>query len=236
MKYLKRLPLVNIKNARDLGGIPNLCGQITNWSKIYRTASLDDASFEDIEYLKDLGINTVIDLRRSSEIDCKKVEKIKENFNFHHISLAPDNEFRKEEIQKIIKGEISIGASYRSLIDHYTAIKEIMEVVANAENAVIYHCQEGKDRTGIVTMVLLGLCDVGRGDIIADYEVSSAYLGYIERYDKNEPHSLFRITDPYYMREAYEYVIRKYESFEEYLKYAKVDESIINKIREKLLK
>lgn len=110
-----------------------------------------------------------------------------------------------------------------------------MEVLSQDNGISLFHCQEGKDRTGIISMILLGLANVSRSDIIADYEISSAYLGYVERYDENEPYSVFRITSPYNMKEAYEYLIRKYESFEAYLAYAGVDKEIIEKLKGKLL-
>ncbi|EEI87398.1 Tyrosine-protein phosphatase family protein [Anaerococcus lactolyticus ATCC 51172] len=236
MRYLKRLDIDNIKNARDLGGVPTLDHRSTKWHEFFRTASLDDINDADMEQLKKLNVSTIIDLRRINEIDFESEshKKIKENFDYHHISLAPDREFRKEEIEKIISGKISVGQSYRNLIDHYVAVKEIVEVLARAEGSVLYHCQEGKDRTGIVSMIIMGLADVARGDIIADYEISSAHLGYIERYDEDEPFSVFRITDPYYMKEAYDYVIRKYGSFEAYLLYAKCEQKDIYMLRSRI--
>lgn len=236
MKYLKRINLDNIQNARDLGGVPTLDKGSTSWHEFFRTASLDDIRETDLKALKDLKISTVIDLRRENEIDfnSKSHKAIRENFDYHHISLAPDREFRKEEIEKIISGKLSVGQSYRNLIDHYSAIREIVKVLANAEGSALFHCQEGKDRTGIISMIILGLAGVARGDIIADYEISSAHLGYIERYGEDEPYSIFRITDPYYMKEAYDYVIRKYGSFEDYLVYAKANPKDIKKIRDRI--
>ena len=236
MKYLKRINMDNIQNARDLGGIPTLDKNSTKWHEYYRSANLDDVKEADINDLKDLKITTIIDLRRENEIDFDSEEhkKIKEIFDYHHISLSPDKEFRKEEIEKIISGKVSVGQSYRNLIDHFAAIREIVKVLANAEGSALFHCQEGKDRTGIISMIILGLADVPRGDIIADYETSSAHLGYIERYGEDEPYSIFRITDPYYMKEAYDYVIRKYGSFEEYLLYAKADPKDIKTLRSRI--
>ena len=37
------------------------------------------------------------------------------------------------------------------------------------------------------------------------------------------------------MKEAYEYIERKYKSFDEYLLYAKVEQDLIDKLRDKLL-
>ena len=237
MQYCKRLALDNVKNARDLGGVPTLDGNITKWNNFLRTANLDDISDSEIKTLKDYGIETIIDLRREREITFGSEEhkRIIDNFNFNHISLAPDNEIRKEEIEQIINKEISIGTTYRNLIDNFSKIRQIMEVFAKTEKAILFHCQEGKDRTGIISMILLGLANVARADIIADYEISSAYLGYIERYDEHEPLSVFRITNPYSMKEAYDYIERKYKTFEDYLLYAKVDQDIIDKVKNKLI-
>ena len=237
MKYTKRLALENVKNARDLGGVPTLDGNVVNWGKFLRTASLDDITSEEIDILKDYGVSTIIDLRRTNEIpfESQTHKALKENFDFNHISLAPNEEFRKEEIEQIINKEISIGATYRTLIDNFPKIKQIMEVCANNAGVILFHCQEGKDRTGIISMILLGIANVARADIIADYEISSAYLGYVERYDENEPYSVFRITSPYNMKEAYEYIDRKYKTFEEYLLYAKVKPEVIDKLKEKLI-
>lgn len=237
MKYTKRLALENVKNARDLGGVPTLDGNVVNWGKFLRTASLDDITSEEIDILKDYGVSTIIDLRRTNEIpfESQTHKALKTNFDFNHISLAPNEEFRKEEIDQIINKEISIGASYRVLIDNFPKVKQIMEVCANNDKVTLFHCQEGKDRTGIISMILLGIANVARSDIIADYEISSAYLGYVERYDENEPYSVFRITSPYNMKEAYEYIDRKYKTFEEYLLYAKVKPEVIDKLKVKLL-
>ncbi|EEI83132.1 tyrosine-protein phosphatase [Anaerococcus tetradius] len=235
-KYMKRYPLRNVKNVRDLGGVPTLDGKVTKWGKFIRAASLDDSKDDDLAYLKKLGVTAIIDLRREGEINPKlsSIEKIKEEFDYYNISLAGDREFRKEDIERIIKKEVSIGRTYINLIDNYKAIRQIMEVFANNDGVSLFHCQEGKDRTGIISMILMGLSDVGRSDIIADYEISSALLGYIERYDEDDELSIFRITSPYNMREAYDYILRKYKTFDDYLLYAKVDRCTIDKIREKL--
>lgn len=237
MQFFRRLAIDNIKNARDLGGFPTLDGKVTSWGKFLRTATLDDAKDYDIKFLKDYGVKTLIDSRRESEIpfESQSYKKLQENFDYNHISLAPDKGLREKEIRQIINREISIGSTYRTLIDNYKKIREIMEVLSQDKGISLFHCQEGKDRTGIISMILLGLANVSRSDIIADYEISSAYLGYVERYDENEPYSVFRITSPYNMKEAYEYLIRKYESFEAYLAYAGVDKKIIEKLKVKLL-
>lgn len=236
IKYLKRLPFESIKNARNLGGLPTLDGKVTSWSNFIRSANLDDISKKDISLLTDLGVSTIIDLRRDDEVikNHKKLDDIKENFTYYQVSLSP-RAMRYEEIQRIIDKKDTIGKSYISIIDNFKTMRRVFEILADNDKATLFHCQEGKDRTGIITMILYGLVNVARSDIIADYEISSANLGYIERYDQDEKGSVFRITNPYNMKEAIAYIIRKYRSFEGYLEYAKLDRDSIDRLKKKLV-
>jgi protein tyrosine/serine phosphatase len=55
-------------------------------------------------------------------------------------------------------------------------IRKNMEIVADHDGGVLYHCMTGKDRTGLFTAMLLGLCNAYPADIIADYSVSQVNL------------------------------------------------------------
>lgn len=236
IKYLKVLPFENIKNARNLGGYPTIDGEITSWKSFIRSANLDSCTKKDLDLLKDLNVSTIIDLRRDDEIKYhyEKIKILKEKFSHYNVSLSP-RPMRQEEIQRLIEKKDTIGKSYITLIDNFPAIKKIFEIMANADGSVLFHCQEGKDRTGIISMILFGLVGVFRTDIMADYEISSANLGYIDMYGQNENESVFRITSPYNIKEAMEYIQRKYENYDAYLEYAGVEKKIIEKIKEKMI-
>ena len=53
-------------------------------------------------------------------------------------------------------------------------MKEISEFFAEAgaDDCVLFHCAAGMDRTGVTSMLLLGLCGVDRDHIICDYSYS----------------------------------------------------------------
>ena len=236
IKYLKIFPFENIKNARSLGGYPTNDGGITSWESFIRSANLDNLTENDMKLLKDLNVRTVIDLRRAEETkyNCEKIDIIKNNFSYYQISLLPAP-MNQEYIQKILDGEISIGRSYISLIDNFDAIKKILEIMANSEGRVLYHCQEGKDRTGIISMILLLIANSPREIIMADYEVSSANLGYIDSFKPDESESIFRITSPYNIKEAMDYIISKYENIELYLEKVGIDNKTLKKLKEKMI-
>ncbi len=55
--------------------------------------------------------------------------------------------------------------------DHIAAV---VDSVASGER-VLFHCTAGKDRTGVMAMVLLGLVGVADPYLLDDYEISSRY-------------------------------------------------------------
>lgn len=236
IKYLKILPFENIKNSRTLGGYPTSDGEITSWDFFIRSANLDYATENDIKLLKDLDVSTIIDLRRDDELiyHQDRIKMLKKNFSYYQISLSP-RALRDEEIRRLIEKKDTIGKAYISIIDNFPAIKKVFEIMAKSNKRVLFHCQEGKDRTGIISMILLALAGASRTDIMADYEISSANLGYIDMYDQDESEAIFRITSPYNIKEAMEYIEKKYKNFDAYLEYAGVDKEVIEKIKEKMI-
>mgnify|MGYP000938273510 FL=1 len=55
-------------------------------------------------------------------------------------------------------------------------IRKALEVVADSEGSVLFHCAAGKDRTGILAMLILSSVGVEREDILVDYQCSSTYI------------------------------------------------------------
>ena len=54
-------------------------------------------------------------------------------------------------------------------------MSEVLKVLAEAESGVLFHCTAGKDRTGVVSAIILMLCGVERETIVRDYVVSREY-------------------------------------------------------------
>ena len=61
------LPVNSILNPRDLGGIVGLDGRKIKTHRLIRTGTLIRMSDEDIQFLKNYGLTTIIDLRSKSE-------------------------------------------------------------------------------------------------------------------------------------------------------------------------
>ncbi len=57
------------------------------------------------------------------------------------------------------------------------AIRYILERMATSrDGTILFNCTAGKDRTGIIAALLLGLAGVSHTEIIADYALSSDFI------------------------------------------------------------
>ena len=55
------------------------------------------------------------------------------------------------------------------MLEGKDAIYKIFKIISNSESGVIYYCNAGKDRTGLITALILKLLDVSNDQIIQDY-------------------------------------------------------------------
>ena len=77
---------------------------------------------------------------------------------------------------KVPNSENDVIENYYRMIENDRAIADIFVTMANSAGGILFHCQEGKDRTGIISALLLLLAGVSDIDIYADYEISNIYL------------------------------------------------------------
>lgn len=166
----RRIPLPGVENFRDLGGYPMAGGGITHWGRLYRSA-FPRLGMEERQRqaLLQAGVTTVLDLRSAVE-DAAHPHPLAGDRRFRIVRNSPDDFLSIDPDQpfpKIYQDYLRQGA------DHYRAV---MEAVDRADGAVLIHCFSGKDRTGMVSALLMDLAGVAAADIIADYQVSLTYL------------------------------------------------------------
>lgn len=178
MTYQKRLPLEKIINCRDLGGIPCPDG-VTAFGRFLRCAIPETPDENDIVELLKYGVNTVIDLRDDAAVQHNpSVFNFLDGVDYHHICLLDFNPAAVEAFGT------DLEKSYEYSIEHHKAdYKKALEAIANAKDGcVMYHCYFGKDRTGLLSVILLHIAGASIEDIIADYQVSYTYiLPFIQR-------------------------------------------------------
>jgi protein-tyrosine phosphatase len=230
-----RLPIDSLENCRELGGYSTEYGQQTKWHSFLRSSDMSKLSGEDIDFLKEYGVKTVIDLRGEDEIETHQNPLSEEDFcSYHNIP------FITERVSDITQSfyEMSMGDFYIQLLENNDAVKRIFDVIEQAEEGcIVFHCQAGKDRTGILAMLLLGLAGVEKKDIVTNYEVTYTNLESIQQYEKmyeGIPKELLFSHRDYILR-AYEYILHTYESVDQYLLVKGVGQGVIDDVKKRFL-
>ncbi|WP_051428134.1 tyrosine-protein phosphatase [Bacillus sp. J33] len=230
-----RLPIDNLENCRELGGYSTEYGQQTKWHTFLRSSDMSRLSREDIVFLKEYGVKTVIDLRGEDEIETHKNPLAEEDFcEYYNIP------FITERVSDITLStyEISMGDFYIDLLEQNDAVKRIFDVIEQAEEGcIVFHCQAGKDRTGLLAMLLLGLAGVEKKDIVSNYEVTYTNLESMHQNESlygNIPME-FLYSNRDYILKAYEYIYHTYQSFDQYLMAKGVEMDVIDRIKRRFL-
>jgi protein-tyrosine phosphatase len=166
-------------NFRDLGGYPTAAGRAVRWRQVYRSDALHLVTAPDLARLRhDIGLRDVIDLRSTAEVRSEGQGPLAGgDVRFHHVPLF-DGEVREEDRER---------AAQFTLADRYVFLAEVagdriarvLGLLADAEAPAVFHCAAGKDRTGVISAILLGLLGVPDEVIVADYVATRETLDAI---------------------------------------------------------
>ena len=170
-KWNIKAPIVmdGTSNFRDLGGYP-ANGGTTRKGCFYRSDALHRLSENDLSWMEENKITCILDLRSRSEVE-QSPDRISENFTYYSIPMS--DRINDE------KGLLSIPERlldlYITILNtHQEKIREVMErIVERKGEPIVFHCAVGKDRTGVIAMLLLRLAGVPEEIIVADYSVSA---------------------------------------------------------------
>jgi len=157
-------------NFRDLGGYETLDGHRTRWRVLFRADGLGELTEGDLAMMAELGIRTVVDLRSTYEVENSRFNVAAHPVDFHHfpfIDVLPD-------VEEWDRRPGLLGAQYKEmLIDAMPQIRGALEVLAEkGAQPAVFHCTAGKDRTGLLSALLLSLLGVPEDVVVADYALS----------------------------------------------------------------
>lgn len=163
----------------------------------------DKITEQEVQWLIQNNIVTVIDLREESERAHRKCPLIDDPvFQYYCMPVTGGN--------AIPESVDEVSNSYIKMVD--AQMDKIINTILTAETNVLYFCNAGKDRTGVVSAILLDKMGMGEDYIIADYMESEANLkNMLEAYAKQFPDVDIDVITPHerYMREFLE----KYKVF-----------------------
>lgn len=167
-------------NARDVGGYATEDGGETRWRALLRSDSLCRLTDEGQAALVAHGVRTIIDLRSPSELALEPHPFATPAGHVGapvYLSLPLLDEEDADAQAALVETDTTTAFYCRALDLFPAKIGAVITAVAEApEGGVLVHCFAGKDRTGLVTALLLKLAGVPRETIAVDYALSDTYL------------------------------------------------------------
>jgi protein-tyrosine phosphatase len=157
-------------NFRDLGGYTTTDGQRTRWRVLFRADGLGELTDADLAIMRDLGIRTVVDLRSGDEVEQSRFDVEAHPVEFHHfpfIEALPDAEAFE-------RAPGFLGTQYTEMLDDASAqiVGALAALAAPEARPAVFHCTAGKDRTGLLSALVLTLLGVPEETVVADYALS----------------------------------------------------------------
>jgi protein-tyrosine phosphatase len=168
-------------NFRDLGGYPAADGARVRWRRMFRSDALCALTPADVGRLRDeIGLSTVVDLRSTAELRADGDGPLRRaGLAHHHLPLFDGDAVRPEDVTV----PVTLADRYWLLAEYAKArIASVLTALAASDGPAVYHCAAGKDRTGVISAVVLGVLGVPDEVIVADYAATKENLeAIIER-------------------------------------------------------
>ena len=229
----RRYIFENILNCRDIGGYPTPDG-VTKFGRFIRCGIVNRPEDWEIEKLNELGIGTSIDLRGNYEAEETPLNLDRLNgADIYNLPLFEFNVATREGMN------LPLAQIYAEIAEKQLQhISQVLNTIADAKDGlVLYNCFFGKDRTGILTMLLLSIAGVAKEDIIADYQQTYTYVKpYILTHADIlwDTNSEKHYSLPETMEELIERLEEKHGSIIGYIKATGITDDAIERIRKKL--
>ena len=169
-------------------------------------------SEQERQWLIDNNVRTVVDLREESE-QIQKPCRLKTDRDFNYISMPVSGG------NVIPSSPDKVALSYINMVDD--TMDDIVSTIMNADTNVIWFCNAGKDRTGVVSAIILSKLGYDKTYIVNDYLLSGQNLKEeLESFAQNNSDVDINVITP------------KAEYLEEFLKWSSNKSSIANTQRE----
>ncbi len=150
-----------LQSTRNTRALP------TGTLRYIRSDAPENLTDKEVQWLLDNHITTIVDLR-SEEESVKKPCCLKEldGFTYFHLPVTGGGDTPKslEHLYTV----------YREMIDE--KMDKIIDTIMNAESNVMFFCTAGKDRTGVVSAIILKRLGFSDEVIIDDYMASKDNL------------------------------------------------------------
>ena len=190
-----KIDFKGLRNTRDLGQVSTIDGLKVKKGLLFRSGRIDKLSNKRIkEFLQAYNIKTIIDLRTQTEVRESKNFTYPEIVEYYHIPVLNKQFFgithennsmakvvlsQKHKITECGSGEEYMISMYESIVFDKTSqshFKTIFDILCkDTDGALLFHCNGGKDRTGITTLFFYTLLGVSEEDILDEYAMSDVF-------------------------------------------------------------
>jgi protein-tyrosine phosphatase len=181
-------------NTRDLGGLSTRSGGVTRFGAFIRSADLRFVTDDGWHMAREAGVRTIIDLRNADEIRpaYERFTQLSGTAQFMAPAAGPTTppdisrvEMPMDDIddvefwQHVNRDQLNgTPLYYRPFLEGKAerCAAVVHALACAAPGAVLFHCGAGRDRTGLVALLVLALADVEPSAIVEDYEMSLTAL------------------------------------------------------------
>ncbi len=190
------VPLDGCVNFRDLGGYRTGDGRQVRWRSLFRADGLNRLSPADLEVLAGLGLATVVDLRTREEAEQRGSFPVEElPVRYHGLPLT-DVLPTAEQLPDWNEASY-VASHYVDLVANGGPVlaEAIAALADDRALPAVMHCSAGKDRTGVLSALVLAFLGVPDGTIVEDYALSGAAMERLfERLKADYPDSEDAVT------------------------------------------
>ncbi|HXK23886.1 MAG TPA: tyrosine-protein phosphatase [Myxococcota bacterium] len=175
----RRVELEGCLNFRDLGGYASADGRTLRRGLLFRSDALHLLTQNDVARIRDeLRIGAIVDLRSTKELDSEGRGPLEQlPIRFHHLPLFDGFDAKAAAA---MREQMGLADRYFRLAEYARGpIASVVETLAESDAPAVYHCAAGKDRTGILSAVLLGILGVPDEVIVADYALTAEAIDAI---------------------------------------------------------
>ncbi len=243
-------------NFRDLGGYTTADGRTTRWGQLYRAAKLTNLTDVGVEALAALDVQTIYDVRSGREV-AEEPDRLPTHHTIDHRHRPIVDPAHLSNMRLLFNALFRRNNVIETFRESYTRIVldgnalivgEVLTAIADpACRPLVFHCAAGKDRTGVISAILLDLLGVPRESVIADYALSNHYADHLRQSLKHNPHvrrlrlplnklEPLVLAEPVNLHRMYGWLDTNYGSAEQYvLARTGVDAAVIEQLRTELL-
>lgn len=142
----------------------------------------------ELAWLRDRGVTTVVDLREQEECSQRPCRlEGEQGFTYYHMPVTGGGDAPEtpEQLRRI----------YLGMLDGQ--MDRIVDTILNAPGGVLYFCGAGKDRTGVVSAVLLKRLGCNDQTIVDDYmQTKENLMDVLTEYANKYPELDLRLLIP----------------------------------------